>query len=608
MLDHLPQDVLHIIIEQLPNVTDIKHLSEVSKGLHDATLPLLYASLTLRVSESHTDKLDIKSLQLALDKGHLKHTRHLEITSPFHSQLDKRCIHNCNWRLSHNVFIESDNRVKVDKVEKSLIALVGICIPESMMGPSGYFPVRQPNIETLHLVTDGSCPLIYKTGVKLAVSSFPKLKRLSWAGFCIKDEIRVLHETLKKTAHQLTELNLDILHHRNYNEMKWEDDKQADSYEIVFAVFVRDILRIPYKVAMKFPALRVLSLSGASFWQTGTDMPYLTAVKKISEVFDFSTLGSLKLRLCPGWEDLLGLLVEYPQPVRYKSLELHCTETLNRAHDTITLFLISFEGLEDFFLRTGPEQDKTLSVWRSLAYHKKTVKRFVYHHYQRNELERSPQHGLGTGQLVLMPSRDEMSRLYERSELINLLHELEISCFGINAAPQNLKSVVETFVTKDTLKVLHLRHWWPLEPFELPVDPPPSFLSTLATSPSETEFDYARLYPENKRLNETAKKVLEFAQWVFGPKGIKSLRLFAIGDFSYDGRFDKYNHLLCRREQADGTPGGNLEALHFRHLGPEDEELWELYHENLDMLGACPSCDLLEYEDPVWEGSDSEDD
>lgn len=272
-------------------------------------------------------------------------------------------------------------------------------MPESILGPSGYFPLRQTNIESLRLVTDGSCPQTNDADIELALSSFPSLKRLSWIGLSSYHEIKALAAVLERTSHQLVELDLDLIYHRDLQE----------SGEVVEdnALFAKEILGVPEKRIRKFTALRVLSLSAVSFVSTGVKASdssdsldssdytvfysrMMQAAEEISSVFDFSAIRSLKLRFCPGWEELLELLTESPLPIRLTSLEIQSTisDECREAH-VIMPFLESFEGLETLFLYTSSTSD-TLDIWQSALRHKATLRRFVHHQRSINTDEEAP--------------------------------------------------------------------------------------------------------------------------------------------------------------------------------------------------------------------------
>ena len=84
----------------------------------------------------------------------------------------------------------------------------------------------------------------------------------------------------------------------------------------------------------------------------------------------------------------------------------------------------------------------------------------------------------------------------------------------------------------------------------------------------------------------------DFAQWVFGPDGVRSLRLFAYGDVSYDGRSKDEMLLFCRREPPSGTEDTG-QFVYFRQVRRgEDAELWGLFERERHVLEVCP-CDSL---------------
>lgn len=97
-------------------------------------------------------------------------------------------------------------------------------------------------------------------------------------------------------------------------------------------------------------------------------------------------------------------------------------------------------------------------------------------------------------------------------------------------------------------------------------------------------------------LSQLGKAFGEFAQWVFGPTGILSLRLLAFGDFSYNGRFAKYNMLLCRMEQQQAQITiPESQRLYFRPVKGDDKTLHELLDKHSDVLEACPADSLFKF-------------
>jgi hypothetical protein len=81
-----------------------------------------------------------------------------------------------------------------------------------------------------------------------------------------------------------------------------------------------------------------------------------------------------------------------------------------------------------------------------------------------------------------------------------------------------------------------------------------------------------------------------FAEWVFGPQGIGSLQLLAVGDFAYSGRIRSLQEetlILCRNT-GDGS------MSNFR-INPVDGSEAEVLHEYRDALEACPVGPFLGY-------------
>ena len=93
---------------------------------------------------------------------------------------------------------------------------------------------------------------------------------------------------------------------------------------------------------------------------------------------------------------------------------------------------------------------------------------------------------------------------------------------------------------------------------------------------------------------------LAFAHWAFGPDGLTTLQVLALGDFSFRGRFANDQVLLCRQEQrtsgsADDalSPTAHAPELMFREVISEDRNLQALVDTQGDLLEACPVDSLL---------------
>jgi len=79
---------------QLPDRRDLKQLCAVSKKLYTSTLPKLYETVVISSeSEKHLERIDVKPFLEGNSTDRLKHTKHFQISSLFHENLDERCLH-----------------------------------------------------------------------------------------------------------------------------------------------------------------------------------------------------------------------------------------------------------------------------------------------------------------------------------------------------------------------------------------------------------------------------------------------------------------------------------------------------------------------------------
>lgn len=101
-----------------------------------------------------------------------------------------------------------------------------------------------------------------------------------------------------------------------------------------------------------------------------------------------------------------------------------------------------------------------------------------------------------------------------------------------------------------------------------------------------------------KEISQLPGSILDFLNWLFGLTGVPSIRVFAYGYFSPNGRFRADSHIFCRVTESgysDPQPQDEAElGLNFRPIRATDYdyELWSLIERNKDFLAACPS-DLL---------------
>ncbi|KAJ9130920.1 hypothetical protein NKR23_g11970 [Pleurostoma richardsiae] len=458
---------------------------------------------------------------------------------------------------------------------------LGTCVPQSLLGPTGYFPLRQRNIENIRLITDGGCYWNQEHEHRLALSAFPHLKSLSWKGLSSQDDIGTLADVLTQRSHQLEELEIDLTYHRDllreHDYHSSGDEDSDDDFE-----FPVQILRLPERGSDTFPVLKKLALS--SVWLAPAKKGTIKnrVPKSIEGAFDFSTLVSLQLRYCRGWEHLIESLTSSSQPMRLKSLEIQSSfkdEDPWKEYDVILPpFLRKFQGLEELFLYTA-SRDDSMELWHALCHHRATLERFIHHHRAINLNEESDRFEEEIDEPTLsFIDPEDVDKILDDSG--NPLGHLDLRSLGLCCIPQFMRSFVAPFASKTSLQVLHMRQSGPALRY---------YSSWAKPADTDDTVDWAGMDLPDGKFPRLGRSFIEFAQWAFGSTGIQSLRLLAYGDFSYNERFAYSTLLLCRRDPPRGQEG-DARFLRFREVKEgEDRELWELYERELCFLAACPT-------------------
>ncbi|KAL9617654.1 MAG: hypothetical protein Q9160_007571 [Pyrenula sp. 1 TL-2023] len=483
---------------------------------------------------------------------------------------------------------------------------MGTCVPQRLLGSNDYLQLKQKCLESLRLVTDASC---ISSGY-YAISSFENLKTLSWTGLLPPEDIEDLRKALGRSSGQLEHLELDLI--------DWYELDQAYGLEPVpeaefqsninkgnFLAF--GILDLPRdEVYPVYRNLQSLSLSAVSF---------KGAAKKISQGFSFASLRSLKIRHCPGWTDFLNHIAQSEQTLRQKCLEIQSPLLLNgeqvkAPERAIKNILSAFQGLED--LRIALTDTKLrLLCWQSLFSHKATLKSFVHHlRYIDMENQATPFELDGALDFRDDGRADDYAASFMENPSQNPLRALDLGCIGLcyfsSESCKVLKNILEPFAEKNTLKLVHLRqsgpdfafvpNWGVEHKHGGDIECGPIDDSTELGSPQAEIADSIRK-PEassHKSHKVVTDRLHEFAQWAFGPEGIKSLRIIAFGDFSHNGRWASNNMMLCRQNEPAGNEA--FDYKRYRELGNDDQNLRNVLERYMHVLEACPALPVL---DPI---------
>ncbi|KAG9229520.1 hypothetical protein BJ875DRAFT_474606 [Amylocarpus encephaloides] len=637
MLHKIPEEILLMILEQIPCRTDLKQLCEVSKALYDTTIQKLYEKIVIRAEDDwYLERVDVEPfLRTRFEPtSPLCHVRTVQVQSRFHDHLKERCLHYKDLRFYMGM-PESERQPRWEKLTASLMPLfeqleedslrsfsweMGTCVPLQILGARGYITNKQTAIESIYLITGGGCPVNTNGDYPIDLSAFRSLRQISWTGLQSSEEFDTLSRALKNSSEHLRELRLDFV---NWSEEDSDDDDSKN-------FFTSRVLKLSAdQFETMFPALKTLSLSNVSLKNAEGGIAY---------AFNFRELSSLTLRHCSGSEEFLTEVIGSGQTIRLSSLEVVWGPSDNDIDmcGTLSRFLGAFQGLKDLFVSL-PGPVETMVLWRSILHHKSTLTRFIFHQRTVNIDVNSPHFEGEMDHLDLSLLPEDRAEL-DRSELPHPFAALNLECIGLGCTPQLLKPILAPFITTRSLKILHIRKsgvdmrrstedlFENLDPDfdedsltneELGADPDPDVMATCDSAsedgshnertsngrkpPSITHSTASAESPDDiTEILRLPGGLLQFANWAFGPDGLSSLQVLAFGDFSYNRRFHNHNGLFCRHTWSIRNPEND--ALQhsedeliptFRPIKENNRELRDLIDRNTEFLEACPTDSII---------------
>ncbi|KAM5357024.1 hypothetical protein ACJZ2D_016690 [Fusarium nematophilum] len=476
---------------------------------------------------------------------------------------------------------------------------LGTCVPPEILGVNGVVPLQQPSLHSLSLITDPTCRNYHDAECEIDLSSFCKLQNLSWRG-PNSDNLDALTVALRSNSTHLRKLELDFV---NWPELREylgyfsddEDDMDGIRETDYFAYAVLGLnKRSPRPL---FPIIRVLFLS---------QVPLSAAM---AHAFNFDTLASLTLRMCPNWDRFVGRVMQLNHPIKLKKLEIQESDgvTYEWSEAFILDFLDAFEGLEELFVsQAGPAS--ALELWDHVARRHPTLKRFVGHQRTINTDEDSPHFEKPCDVPDLAIFGPQMRRIKEDPSQ-NPLAKLDLEFIGLACMPERLKYILLPFTSKASLKVLHIRQsGLDLKQYaSWAINNHPASATSGTRSDTSSESGESLPWTDSGLTTPTSAtkdvtfgpnavevaagknggwrgptlrhEFRQFAEWVFGPQGIASLDIVAFGDFAHGGRVTRNNLLLCR--DADGTSN-------FRLLDEYGREWKEVRDKYRTAMEACP--------------------
>lgn len=303
---------------------------------------------------------------------------------------------------------------------------MGTCVPRRILGGGGYLNNKQKSIESISLVTGGSCPhhnLNDKHPIDL--SPFRSLRDISWVGLWSPEEVSALSCVLKNNSEHLRELRLNVV---SFVEEYFygSDDHGFGNF------FASQVLKLSAdQFEMMFPALESLSLC---------NIPLIGAEKKLAYAFNFSKLSSLTLHYCSGFEEFLTAIVDSGRRIRLSSLEVVSSLSAGGfdSWEFLSRFLGAFQGLKDLFLTlNGPVEP--WEFCRAVAHHMPTLTRFVCH-------QRTTDFDTDSSQFDFEEEIDFLDLLFppedraelDQSESRHAFAGLNLECIGLGCSPSVL--------------------------------------------------------------------------------------------------------------------------------------------------------------------------
>ncbi|KAL3444101.1 hypothetical protein BJX65DRAFT_311241 [Aspergillus insuetus] len=535
-------------------------------------MPFLYQTITVSAEEKHLDKWDLPSPKTYfLDDGSrdtidvMQFTKNLRLDAPIHRQLSHRCfnghfLHPSSeddysdemGSLHDNFLIRSADNIQIMQALlptdslRSFTWNLGCCVPFELFGTDdcdGYLPRYQSKIQSLSLVFDRTCiePLRVH-GLHL----LKELRSLSWKGtsgiddHVEYDEYALIYKALVANSAHLQSLELEIF---DSESTEW-----CSLDEITGSLFEEPV---------RLSRLQHLSLSYLSLNSTYDNMMIPFCMEK---------LKSLKLRSCARIPELLEHLADWDTSLKLRSFEVVFGDDWGVNH-SLRQFFGSFQGLEEIYITTPRAchitYDKLLRVL--IRCHRESLRRLI--------LDKSPGEGL-------KPEKPNPSVFHDT------FRQMTLEFVAIDDSPSYLRKALGSGTDNSQIKLLHLRiHGIRQRPQDL--------YAELTQPGKETGLRRDDLYGTKISMDDLS----EFAEWAFGPTGLRSLIAIAYGDFTQGGRYKWSQVLLCRTSAIMSLDmETSLEPRSFRVVNPAQFHLVLDQIEGAnEMLSACPTEHVQEW-------------
>ena len=417
---------------------------------------------------------------------------------------------------------------------------LGSCVPEDILGASGYLQREQTDLEALSLNTGGPTDttkfygdVVYlvKRPALLELDAFRHLRRLSWTGILLAPELESLLVFLAANKKILEMLELDFIDWSLVNRACETNLPDDDPH-----VFLKHVLPLSeYPSTNAFPALTILLLSAVCLPTT----PDATV-----SAFDFSQLRSLRLHRCLNAHLLLRAIVQGALSLKLETFDCvmdDFAEKIDWGGSALNAFLRSFNSLRQLYLMIAPLGEITTEHhFESITYHAVNLKGLVYH-------EVTPETDTSSGKDKYLTFEPPNLNRGSTVAMTRFMQQASLESLGCCDSLTQLRRTLESDESTQNLKFLHIRR--SKDSVAL------SIREYIVSWTVKGEFEYVGMDFSRDPMLEY--ELFEFARWAFGPRGISALRILAYGDFSYDGRH-KDRCLLFYRQRIGSTNGFRL--------------------------------------------------
>ncbi|KAJ5346162.1 hypothetical protein N7452_004166 [Penicillium brevicompactum] len=606
---------------------DLRAFSQVCSRVNSILVPLIYRTVTFRApSEWALNVLDIDSFFWNHTRlqglSYLRHTRHLNVQAPICISRFSRCANYSIFRASgltqasctlgtcdevkaHRHFLDDITEqmysVFACLKENSLRSFqwgLGTCLPAGILDKKGYLCRHQKSLESISLITDGTCP--QAGGALDGLSEFSSLKMLEWEGIQQSAEVDSMRRCIRQNAAQLTDLSIGFV-------------RYSDASELCEEIFGQQS-RICHSSTL--PSLSSLSMRKISFPRNFQPSPALL----------YGPLRALVLRDCPNQLQFLTSLTRSKGTPQLELFEFSSDNFLDGFGEDLTpvlRFLVSFKGLRHLFLRLSNFEDPS-RVESVVRYHRSTLETLCYHERQLVSID---------DEGVFGEYRDVSPQWIPGQW--DILDPSCLTALALCTTPPVVRLFLEPLATCSTIRILHIRFSGSERlhrdiPHEISARLRtkqlrnmcqnyqiesigqgcyPNSWSDLAniinddsTSPVIWDMDQSDSAGKFLPVSE-ADEFVSFAEWAFGPTGLPNLQILALGDFSHKDRFQKQQCLIrrrCHKKERRYEDYPRSSCGHEPEFSPcfcatnaADDQIWGGPSVGARLLSACPASGVI---------------